>query len=30
LAPNGARLRYVNCPQAPFIGSDEQEPCRGL
>jgi uncharacterized protein GlcG (DUF336 family) len=30
LAPNGIRLRYVNCPQAPFLGSDEQEPCRGL
>jgi uncharacterized protein GlcG (DUF336 family) len=30
LAPNGARLRYVNCPQAPFIDSAEQEPCGGL
>jgi uncharacterized protein GlcG (DUF336 family) len=30
LAPDGARLRYVSCPQAPFLDSDEQEPCRGL
>ncbi len=30
LAPNGARLRYVNCPQAPFLDSGEQEPCSGL
>ncbi len=30
LAPNGARLRYVSCPQAPFIDSNEQEPCSGL
>lgn len=30
LAPNGARLRYVSCPQAPFLDSNEQEPCRGL
>lgn len=30
LAPAGARLRYVSCPQAPFLDSDEQEPCRGL
>jgi uncharacterized protein GlcG (DUF336 family) len=30
LAPNGARLRYVSCPQAPFIESNEQEPCSGL
>ncbi len=22
-----ARLRYVNCPEAPFIGSDEQNVC---
>lgn len=25
-----ARLRYVNCPEAPFIGSDEQNVCSGL
>ncbi len=29
LMPFGARLRYVNCPQAPFIGSTEQEACSG-
>ncbi len=30
LAPNGARLRYVSCPQAPFLDSGEQEPCGGI
>jgi uncharacterized protein GlcG (DUF336 family) len=30
LVPNGARLRYVSCPQAPFLDSNEQEPCSGL
>ena len=25
-----ARLRYVNCPFAPFIGSDAQNVCQGL
>lgn len=29
LTPQGVRLRYVNCPQAPFIDSDEQEVCDG-
>jgi hypothetical protein len=29
LAPGGAHLRYVNCPQAPFPGSSEQEACSG-
>lgn len=29
LTPSGARLRYVSCPQAPFLDSSEQEPCRG-
>lgn len=29
LEPAGSRLRYVNCPQAPFLNSNEQEPCRG-
>ncbi|WP_220465529.1 heme-binding protein [Colwellia sp. BRX10-3] len=24
------RLRYVNCPQAPFLNSDETEVCNGL
>lgn len=27
LAPQGTRLRYVQCPQAPFLDSDEQQPC---
>lgn len=30
LAPNGPNLRYVSCPQAPFIDSDTQEPCNGF
>ena len=30
LLPFGARLRYVACPQAPFIDSDVSDPCRGL
>ena len=30
LTPAGARLRYVNCPQAPFLDSTEQEACGGL
>jgi uncharacterized protein GlcG (DUF336 family) len=30
LLPFGARLRYVSCPQAPFIDSDVSEPCRGF
>ena len=25
-----ARLRYVNCPQTPFIGSNETEVCNGI
>ncbi|MFN3238024.1 MAG: heme-binding protein [Pseudomonadales bacterium] len=25
-----SRLRYVNCPQVPFIGSDETEVCNGI
>jgi hypothetical protein len=29
LTPRGARLRYVGCPQAPFIDSSEQHPCDG-
>lgn len=24
------RLRYVNCPEAPFIGSNDQNVCKGL
>ena len=27
LAPQGTRLRYVQCPQAPFLDSNEQAPC---
>ena len=26
----GTRLRYVNCPQAPFIDSTDQDVCKGL
>jgi hypothetical protein len=29
LTPNGIRLRYVQCPQAPFIDADEDDPCAG-
>lgn len=29
LVPQGARLRYVQCPQAPFIDSTEQNVCEG-
>jgi uncharacterized protein GlcG (DUF336 family) len=29
LAPAGARLRYVNCPPAPFLDSTAQEACSG-
>jgi hypothetical protein len=25
----GVRLRYVNCPFAPFLGSDQQNVCQG-
>ncbi len=27
LSPQGVRLRYISCPQAPFNDSDEQAPC---
>jgi uncharacterized protein GlcG (DUF336 family) len=30
LAPNGVRLRYAQCPQAPFNDSTEQNVCAGL
>ncbi len=30
LSPSGARLRYVNCPQAPFLDSTAQGACSGL
>ncbi|GAA6152608.1 heme-binding protein [Pseudoteredinibacter isoporae] len=29
LTPKGTRLRYISCPQSPFIGSDEQNVCAG-
>ncbi len=29
LTPEGVRLRYVQCPQAPFINSSEQNVCSG-
>ncbi len=29
LAPQGERLRYIQCPQAPFVDSDEQNVCAG-
>ena len=29
LTPQGVRLRYVQCPQAPYYGSDEQNVCEG-
>ena len=30
LSPQGARLRYVQCPQGPFINSTAQNVCEGL
>ncbi len=30
LKPMGTRLRYINCPQSPYIDSDEQRVCDGL
>lgn len=30
LAPGGVNLRYVICPQSPFLDSDVQEICNGL
>jgi uncharacterized protein GlcG (DUF336 family) len=29
LTPRGVRLRFVQCPQAPFVDSDEDDPCGG-
>ena len=29
LSPGGTPLRYVQCPQAPFIDSDEEQVCDG-
>jgi uncharacterized protein GlcG (DUF336 family) len=30
LVPQGSRLRYVQCPQAPFLNSTEQNVCGGI
>ena len=30
LSPQGVRLRYVQCPQAPFNGSSDENVCAGL
>jgi uncharacterized protein GlcG (DUF336 family) len=30
LSPQGARLKYVECPQAPFVNSDAEDVCAGL
>jgi uncharacterized protein GlcG (DUF336 family) len=29
LTPHGSRLLYVQCPQAPFLGSDQENVCNG-
>ncbi|HET9033820.1 MAG TPA: heme-binding protein [Dokdonella sp.] len=29
LAPSGAHLRYIQCPQSPFIGSNDDNVCEG-
>jgi hypothetical protein len=30
LTPDGYRLRYVQCPQNPFVKSTEENVCEGL
>ncbi|MFO0029939.1 MAG: hypothetical protein ACK558_14045, partial [Pseudomonadota bacterium] len=30
LAPRGPRLRYVQCPQGPFLNSTAQNVCEGI
>ena len=30
LTPQGTRLLYVQCPQAPFINSDQENVCAGF
>ncbi|HSS28741.1 MAG TPA: heme-binding protein, partial [Usitatibacter sp.] len=30
LAPQGVRLRYIQCPQSPFNGSNEENVCAGI
>ncbi len=29
LEPRNVRLRFIQCPQAPYLDSDEQQPCDG-
>ncbi len=29
LAPKGVRLRFIQCPQSPYLNSDEQHVCEG-
>lgn len=29
LTPSGVRLRYINCPQSPFLDSDKENVCNG-
>ena len=29
LKPKGERLRFIQCPQAPFLNSDSQNVCQG-
>ena len=29
LTPRDTRLRFIQCPQSPFLDSDEQTPCEG-
>jgi len=29
LSIGGQNVRYVECPQAPFLDSNEQDPCDG-
>jgi len=30
LSPQGSRLIYVQCPQSPFLNSDQENVCNGL
>jgi hypothetical protein len=30
LTPRGVRLRYIQCPQAPFNGTSEENVCAGI
>ena len=30
LTPQGTRLQYVQCPQSPFINSDQENVCDGF